>query len=111
MRRDAIKGRNSHGFAWLLVTVDDVGDGMAIVHDKLGLRHSVSTTVNRCGGRVPQKGERWIIDKEVAGVWTFASVVEPDPPVITGSRGGNVALGNLLTELAGRGLIEDQTTP
>lgn len=32
-------------------------------------------------------------------------------PTITGSRGGNVALANLLTALAGLGLITDSTTP
>ena len=31
-------------------------------------------------------------------------------PTITGSKGGNVALGNLLTNLAGLGLITDSTT-
>lgn len=31
-------------------------------------------------------------------------------PTITGSRGGNVALGDLLTALAGLGLINDNTT-
>jgi len=34
-----------------------------------------------------------------------------DPPVITGSRGGNVALKNLLAELAALGLVKDETTP
>lgn len=32
------------------------------------------------------------------------------PPTITGSRGGNVALANLLTQLASYGLIIDGTT-
>lgn len=31
-------------------------------------------------------------------------------PVVLGSRGGNVALGNTLTALANQGLIDDQTT-
>lgn len=31
-------------------------------------------------------------------------------PVVSGSRGGNVALGSLLTALAQIGLIEDKTT-
>jgi hypothetical protein len=31
-------------------------------------------------------------------------------PTISGSKGGNVALGNLLTALAGLGLINDSTT-
>lgn len=33
------------------------------------------------------------------------------PPTVTGSRGGNAALGNLLTALAASGLIVNGTTP
>ncbi len=37
--------------------------------------------------------------------------ISPQPqPVVTGSRGGNVALANLLNELAQIGLIQDNTT-
>ncbi len=34
----------------------------------------------------------------------------PNPPVITGSRGGNVALENLLNSLAQLGVITNNTT-
>jgi hypothetical protein len=34
-----------------------------------------------------------------------------DAPSVTGSRGGNAALASLLTQLAGEGLIVDNTTP
>ena len=33
------------------------------------------------------------------------------PPVITGSRGGNVALTNLLKQLDAQGYVKDETTP
>ena len=33
------------------------------------------------------------------------------PPIVTGSRGGNVALANLLKALANAGVITDNTTP
>lgn len=33
------------------------------------------------------------------------------PPVITGSRGGNAAVADLLTQLASRGYLIDNTTP
>lgn len=33
------------------------------------------------------------------------------PPVVTGSRGGNIALTNLLSVLNKQGYINDQTTP
>lgn len=33
------------------------------------------------------------------------------PPVITGSRGGNAALANLITQLAAQGYVKDNTTP
>lgn len=34
-----------------------------------------------------------------------------NPPVVTGSRGGNVALTNLLKVLSEQGYISDKTTP
>lgn len=34
-----------------------------------------------------------------------------NPPAVTGSRGGNVALTNLLKVLSDQGYISDKTTP
>lgn len=43
----------------------------------------------------------------IAGDYAFTGGTPPD---VTGSKGGNVALGNLLSALAARGLITDSTT-
>ena len=40
----------------------------------------------------------------------YLAVQPPVPTAITGSKGGNAALANLLTALAAMGLITDSTT-
>ena len=49
---------------------------------------------------------QWL--QEVADKFNFLFA---DPPVITGSRGGNAAVASLLTQLAAQGYIVDKTTP
>jgi hypothetical protein len=39
--------------------------------------------------------------------WQEIGRLEPNPPNVTGSRGGNAALASLLTKLASIGLITD----
>lgn len=54
-----------------------------------------------------------LIGKVVVGVNEFGEQIILDPgaiPAVTGSRGGNAALESLLTALASRGLVVDNTT-
>lgn len=46
----------------------------------------------------------------LTGVGFFGASIATSAPVITGSRGGNVALANLLQQLAALGLITNSTT-
>jgi hypothetical protein len=41
----------------------------------------------------------------------ISTALTSTPPVITGSRGGNVALASLLTQLSSAGVVVDRTTP
>jgi hypothetical protein len=50
-------------------------------------------------------------DLSIGGAVGFNGAPPPPRPVVTGSRGGNAALGELLTALAATGLITDSTTP
>ncbi len=49
--------------------------------------------------------------KENATQRGFSSATPVSKPVVTGSRGGNTALGSLLSALASLGLLTDNTTP
>jgi hypothetical protein len=51
------------------------------------------------------KGDHMALDRLVGD-----STQEDDPPSVSGSRNGNVALKNLLTALDAAGIIEDKTT-
>lgn len=53
------------------------------------------------------------IQKLIQAVNRIAEILSAagTPPTVTGSRGGNVALANLLTVLAAAGVIVDGTTP
>jgi hypothetical protein len=48
---------------------------------------------------------------QAGGAISFYGAPSVAQPVVTGSRGGNAALGSLLTALATLGLIVDNTTP
>jgi len=52
-----------------------------------------------------ERGDHMALDRLVGD-----SAQEDDPPSVSGSRGGNVALKNLLTVLDAVGVIEDKTT-
>lgn len=47
---------------------------------------------------------------KVTGAYGFSGVTPANAPTVTGSRGGNAALADLLTKLAARGLIVDGTS-
>ena len=73
------------------------------------------------GGANPgllQSGERLLaqldtdVQKLTQAVNRIAQILESAAATpVSGSRGGNVALANLLTALAGLGIITDNTTP
>lgn len=103
-------GVNSVGLPWEVVKVTEIGDdGLAEVTNHIGKQRRIKIGFLRAKGALPRVGERWVIDKSM-GYWTFAAVIEADPPVITGDRSDGTALANLLTALADMGLIVDETT-
>ena len=93
------------------VQIEEVDDqGMAHCVTQFGKHMAIPVTVTRAKGALPAVGDQWIIDRSMGSRWSFAAIVNTTPPTITGSRGGNAALGNLLSALEDAGLIKDSTT-
>ena len=97
------------GPAWRVVTVEEVTGAQALCRDDSGKTMIVRTDLRRGGGPAPRQGERWILDRAL-GRWTFVASFASAPPTITGSRGGNAALANLLASLEALGLIINDTS-
>lgn len=93
----------------MVCTVDDVGEEYARVTDSFGKRQDVRILPRRGGGPRPQVGETWIIDQPY-GQWTFAALLIPNPPEVTGEDVGNTGVRNLLTTLDDLGLILNNVT-
>lgn len=68
---------------------------------------SFYTAASGTAGNVPTLTAQLRIDNTGIGFFTAAPVAKP---TVTGSRGGNAALADLLTDLATLGLITDSTT-
>lgn len=96
------------GFPWMAVRVTSVDGNIAQVVDSHGGQRQISVKSRRGGGPRPRVGEKWAIDRTL-GFWTFATVLEPDPPKIIGSHGNIPALINLLAWMEDAGLIQDNT--
>lgn len=94
--------------AVVIEDIDDLGRAMCI--DQFGFRHTLFRNTTRAKGMYPAVGEKWMIDRTIAGTWTFACLLVPNPPTISGTRSANSALGNLISALAEGGLIIDETT-
>lgn len=102
------------GHSWfnqfkLRVTVEST-DGITIfVIDPWGVRRRIDSSAMPARGARPRVGERWLIGRST-GNWAFEGVIDPLPPTVTGSCGGNQALYNLIQALDEAGLIVDGTT-
>lgn len=107
-RKSPIEPHAIQAKAVVIEEIDDLGRAMCI--DQFGFRHTLFRHTTRAKGMYPAEGEKWMIDRTIAGTWTFACLLIPNPPTISGTRSANPALGNLLSTLADGGLIIDETT-
>lgn len=93
-----------------VVQIEAIDGPMAHCVDGMGVRFNIPIAMVRAKGMLPREGEQWVVDQSIGERWTFACILNPQPPTVTGSRGGNSALESLLTVLAEGGLIRDETT-
>ncbi len=101
---------NGIGFESLAVYVESVGeDGYAVCKSEFGKFYKINSHIRRGGGPQPRNGERWVIDRTL-GFWTFAALLNPNPPTVTGSRSDGTALESLLSVMVELGFIVDETT-
>lgn len=71
----------------LIVEVSDVNmdTGIASVKDQFGKYRTIRADIRRGGGKVPEPGEIWIVDRSLGQEWTFAALVSMENP---GGGGG-----------------------
>lgn len=104
-------GRSNVGATWRVVQIEEIdADGKAHCVDRFGKQIALPISVTRGKGVRPAVGDQWVIDRSVGGRWSFAAILNTVPPIVTGSRGANVALGGLLEVMDDAGLVQDQTT-
>lgn len=99
---------NSIGFSSMAVFIESIQDGSALCFTEFQRPIRLNVNIRRGGGPLPREGERWLIDRTL-GNWTFASLLNPNPPVITGAHSDGTAFKNLLEALVEMGLVIDDT--
>lgn len=92
-----------------LVQIEEINGDLADCIDEMGRHVTISTLFQRAKGAKPRVGEQWIIDRAF-GRWSFAAIVNAQPPTVSGARDDGTALASLLTALADAGLIVNATT-
>lgn len=102
--------KGDRGLDQKIVQIEEIADGVAHCLDRFGRIEAIPVNIQRAKGGLPRVGEQWVVDKAVAGRWSFSAVLNPQPPTVTGSRSANPALAAVLDVLAEAGLIVDETT-